>query len=127
MAQKANAHRRDLQLEVGEKVLIRLQPHRQISPSHQAPLKLSKRFYGPFTILERIGLVAYKLDLPLESSIHNVFHVYVLKPFQGNFPVEVCPLPCDSVNKKPLSVLVAICANCTVLQQGRVRPQVLMQ
>jgi len=48
--------------------------------------KLTLRFIGPFDILQRIGLVAYCLALPLSlQGIHDVFHVsnlywYVLDP-----------------------------------------------
>ena len=42
--------------------------------------KLNPRYIGPFTILDRIGPVAYRLDLPQElNSVHNVFHVSNLK------------------------------------------------
>ncbi|GKE85714.1 hypothetical protein Tco_1559456 [Tanacetum coccineum] len=42
--------------------------------------KLAPRYVGPFEILERIGLVAYRLRLPEElSSVHDTFHVSNLK------------------------------------------------
>jgi hypothetical protein len=44
--------------------------------------KLSPRFVGPFTILERIGPVAYKLELPFHlRRMHNVFHVSMLRKY----------------------------------------------
>ena len=44
--------------------------------------KLSPRFIGPFKILERIGTVAYRLALlPSMSSVHEVFHVYMLRKY----------------------------------------------
>ncbi|GJR44956.1 putative reverse transcriptase domain-containing protein [Tanacetum coccineum] len=42
--------------------------------------KLASRYVGPFEILERIGLIAYRLRLPEElSSVHDTFHVSNLK------------------------------------------------
>ena len=41
--------------------------------------KLSLRYIGPFEVLERVGTVAYRLDLtPSLSSVHAVFHVSTL-------------------------------------------------
>ena len=41
--------------------------------------KLSPRFIGPFEILERVGIVAYRLALPPSmSGVHEVFHVSIL-------------------------------------------------
>ncbi|KAI3697624.1 hypothetical protein L6452_30719 [Arctium lappa] len=42
--------------------------------------KLSPRFLGPFPIIERVGLQAYKIELPPEmSGIHPTFHVCYLR------------------------------------------------
>ena len=44
--------------------------------------KLNPRYIGPFRILERIGLVAYRLELHSELNwIHNIFHVSTLRKY----------------------------------------------
>ncbi len=50
--------------------------------------KLSPRFVGPFTILEQINPVTYKLQLPPHYRIHPTFHVSLLKPFSPSVSPE---------------------------------------
>ncbi|PKI61910.1 hypothetical protein CRG98_017636 [Punica granatum] len=42
----------------------------------------TRRYEGPFQILQRVGNVAYKVELPKKLKLHPVFHVSMLKPFQ---------------------------------------------
>ena len=47
--------------------------------------KLSPRFIGPFEILKRVGIVAYRLALPLSmSGVHEVFHVSMLRKYTSD-------------------------------------------
>nr|GEY43263.1 putative reverse transcriptase domain-containing protein [Tanacetum cinerariifolium] len=51
---------------------------------------LNPRYVGPFKVLERIGDVAYKLDLPEElSRVHSTFHVSNLKKCHADEPLAV--------------------------------------
>ncbi|KAH9646382.1 hypothetical protein KPL70_024860 [Citrus sinensis] len=127
MQQKANAHRRELELQVGDQVLVKLQPYRQISVANRLSNKLAKRYYGPFRVTERIGAVAYRLDLPPDSKIHPVFHISLLKPFHGQDASQVHSLPSESYNNQPMSIPIAICAQRQVLVHGIPQSQILVQ
>jgi len=83
MKRQADKGRSERVFSVGDKVVLKLQPYVQSSLLRRANHKLSFRFFGPFNILEKIGPVAYKLELPPSSSIHPVFHVSQLKLSPG--------------------------------------------
>ncbi|CAH9076384.1 unnamed protein product [Cuscuta epithymum] len=88
MATQANKHRRDVTFQVGDKVFLKVRPHRQTTLFRQPHNKLSAKFYGPFLIEARIGPTAYRLALPPTSRIHPVFHTSQLRRVVRDHPVE---------------------------------------
>ncbi|GJV80181.1 putative reverse transcriptase domain-containing protein [Tanacetum coccineum] len=75
----ADKRRKPLEFEVGDPVLLKVSPWKGIMRFEKKD-KLAPRYVGPFEILERIGLVVYRLRLPEElSSVHDTFHVSNLK------------------------------------------------
>ena len=46
--------------------------------------KLSPKYYGPYKVLQKIGTMAYKLELPVASRLHPIFHVSCLKKVIGD-------------------------------------------
>ena len=84
MVRTADRHRRAMELEIGQQVWLSTKhlPIRGVSR------KLSALWAGPYKVIGKVGLVAYKLELPVTWNIHNVFHISQLKPVVGNVDVE---------------------------------------
>ncbi|GKC42665.1 putative reverse transcriptase domain-containing protein, partial [Tanacetum coccineum] len=75
----ADNRRKPLKYEVGDRVSLKVSPWKGMIHVGKKG-KLVPRHVGPFEILERISLVAYRLRLPEELSIvHDTFHVSNLK------------------------------------------------
>jgi hypothetical protein len=71
--------RRDLSLEVGNFVYLKVLPIRG-TRRFKVKGKLAPTYVNPFRVMDRKGEVAYQLELPPQlSDLHDVFHVSHLK------------------------------------------------
>ena len=72
---------KDLEFEVEDQVFLKLSPRKGVVRFGKRG-KLNPRYIGPFEIVDGIGPVAYRLDLPEEfSRVHNVFHISMLRKY----------------------------------------------
>ncbi|WMV46162.1 hypothetical protein MTR67_039547 [Solanum verrucosum] len=75
---------RNMAFHTGENVLFKVSPMKGVMRFGKID-KLSPRYTGPFEILECVGPVSYRLSLPPNlSGFHPVFHVSMLKRYQGD-------------------------------------------
>jgi fructose-1,6-bisphosphatase/inositol monophosphatase family enzyme len=81
MKKQADKHHSECEFAAGD--MVKLQPYAQSTMMAQSNQKLRFKFFRPFRILERIGSVAYRLQLLAGSSIHAVLHVSQLKLASG--------------------------------------------
>jgi hypothetical protein len=82
---QADKHMTNGEFQVGDDVLLKLQPYCQSSVANRPYPKPSFKFFGPYKILVRIGKAAYRLDLPQHSLVHPVFHIFQLKQFTPDY------------------------------------------
>ena len=78
-----DSKRKEVQWSVGDLVYVKLRPYHQTTLTQRVNEKLAPRFYGPFKSIQKMGPVAYKLELPEKARIHPIFHVSLLKKAVG--------------------------------------------
>lgn len=95
--------------QVGDKVLVKLQPYAQTTVVNRKYPKLAYKYFSPYKVLERIGQVAYKLEMPPTSQVHDVFHVSQIKGFRDDYTPVFADLPktpaLDVLDTSPEKVL----------------------
>ncbi|KAM2751224.1 hypothetical protein EV2_000417 [Malus domestica] len=106
----ADKHAIDQVYKVGDWVFLKLSPWRSVVRFGKKG-KLSPRYIGPYLITERVGEVAYRLELPLElSKVHDVFHVSMLRHYVSD-PSHVIPFQPLEINpdltydEEPVTIL----------------------
>lgn len=109
MKAQADQKRSERVCEEGDMVFLKLQPYIQSSLASRGNNKLLFRYYGPYRVLQRIGPVAYKLDLPPQAKIHPVIHVSQLKkhiPPQMEVCLDTEAIPSDPEEPlQPVSIM----------------------
>ena len=94
----ADVRRRPLEFEVGDHIFLKVMPRRGVVRFGKRG-KLSPRFFRPFEILERVSIFAYRLALlPSMSSVHEVFHVSMLRKYTPDpaHVVDLGPIEVDT-------------------------------
>ena len=73
-----------------------------LHPIQQPSNKLDYKQLGPFTIIKRINLVAFKIKLSCHMKIHHVFYISLLEPYyESKILGQVqAPLSCIQINGK---------------------------
>jgi len=109
MKKVVDQKRREVEFEIGDMVLVKLQPCRQNCLALRKNQKLGLKYFGPFPIIQRVGQVAYKLLLPCSAKIHPVFHCLQSKLYHGDHNRPYVPLPMITNEighvMQPLSIL----------------------
>jgi len=106
----ADKRRKGLEFKVGDLVYLKMRLFKGLNRWAKRG-KLKSRYMGPYPIIERVGAVAYRLDLPADlAAFHDVFHISVLRKVVTEPKLIISRPPEDleldlSVKGKPVSIV----------------------
>lgn len=107
MKQLANKHKTNREFQIGDLVYLSLQAYKQQIVRRILNQKLALKYFGPFPIVDKVGQVSYRLQLPPGSRIHSTFYVSQLKKYVGATPTQA-QLPLVDAHGALLKDLVRI-------------------
>ncbi|GKF42592.1 hypothetical protein Tco_0125934 [Tanacetum coccineum] len=85
----ADLKHKPMDFQVGDKFMLKVSPWKGVVRFGKRG-KLNPRYVGPFKVLEKVGSVAYKLEILEDlSRVHNTFHVSNLKKCYADEPLAV--------------------------------------
>ncbi|GKA50852.1 putative reverse transcriptase domain-containing protein [Tanacetum coccineum] len=89
-----DVRRKPLEFQVGDKVMLKVSPWKGVIRFGKRG-KLNPRYIGPFKIIAKVGIVAYRLELLEQlSTVHSTFHVSNLKKCMSDEPLAI---PLDEI------------------------------
>nr|GFC11525.1 putative reverse transcriptase domain-containing protein [Tanacetum cinerariifolium] len=90
----ANVRRKPLEFQIGNKTMLKVSPWKGVICFGKRG-KLNPRCIGPFKIITKVGIVAYRLELPAQlSRVHSTFQISKLKKC---FVHEPLAIPLDEI------------------------------
>ncbi|GKF35944.1 putative reverse transcriptase domain-containing protein [Tanacetum coccineum] len=85
----ANRNRKLMEFQVGDMVMLKVSSWKGVIRFSKRE-KLNPRYIRPFKVLAKVGMVAYRLELPYQlSHIHSTFHVSNLKKCYADEPLAI--------------------------------------
>lgn len=127
MKHYADKSRSERSFLVGDLVYLRIKPYKQSTLSQYVLGKLAPKYFGPFLVLEKIGTVAYRLQLPSHAKVHPVFHVSLLKKKIGSNCSSSVDLPYLDAHGQFLVEPLAILDRKMVKKKNVAAVEVLVQ
>lgn len=73
MKNQYDERHRDVEFSVGDWVWLCIHHHAATTVAGQTTSKLGPRFFGPYQVINHIGSVVYRLQLPAKANFMSLF------------------------------------------------------